>query len=239
MTKSSVSRYCSPQGIVPARGQPGTVVIHDPRRSTDEQRHLRARRDRSSARHASGRCRAGPGPPIRPRHVHSEVGGVPRPQAGNHRAAVGRPGRRGRPCPQRDLDRGTAARGPAVHRYRLERESAAQAARPALPRREPHRRAAGGGGRPRAARPQARAVLPGEPRRGARPQQRPVGEPGLGQGRDRHRGAQPGARGQAAGKRLGLGTAHSGDGRRQRLRPGREHRRDARRRSCFATSCWS
>ena len=67
----------------------------------------------------------------------------------------------------------------------------------------------------------------------------PLVQPGLGQGRDRHRGAQPGARGQAAGKRHGLGTAHSGDGRRQRLRPGREHRRDARRRSCFATRCWS
>ena len=63
--------------------------------------------------------------------------------------------------------------------------------------------------------------------RGARAQQRPAGQPGLGQGGDRHRGAEPGARGQAAGEGPGLGTAHSGDGRRQRLRPGREHRRDA------------
>ena len=59
---------------------------------------------------------------------------VPRAQAGNHRAAAGRPGRRGRPRPHRDLDRGTAARGPPVHRCRLDREPAAEAAGPALPR---------------------------------------------------------------------------------------------------------
>ena len=44
---------------------------------------------------------------------------------------------------------------------------------------------------------------------------------------DRHRGVEPGPRGQAAGEGPGLGPSRAGDGRRQRLRPGREHRRDA------------
>ena len=118
-------------------------------------------------------------------------------------------------------------RGPPVHRCRLGREPAAEAAGPALPGRRTDRRAAGDRRRPRAPRPQARAVLPGEPHPGGRSQQRPAGQPGLGQGGHRHRGVEPGARGQAAGDGPGLGTAHSGDGRRQRLRRGREHRRDA------------
>ena len=150
-------------------------------------------------------------------------------QPGRHGAAAGRAGRRGRPHPHRHLDRGTAPRGPPVHRCRLDREPAAEAAGPALPGRRTDRRAAGDRRRPRPTRPQARAVPPGEPHPGDRSQQRPAGQPGLCQGGDRHRGVEPGARRQAAGKGPGLGTAHSGDGRRQRLRPGRQHRRDARR----------
>ena len=188
----------------------------------------RARRERRSARPASGRCRAGPGPPIRPRHVHGEVGGVPRPQAGNHRAAAGRPGRRGRPRPQRDLDLGTPAPGSPVHRYRLDRESAAQAARPALPRREDRT----------AEQLVAEADL--EPRDRKRvqfflenlaeafaPSNVPLVNPASAKAVIDTAGLSLVRGGKQLVKRHGLGTAHSGDGRRQRVRRGREHRRDA------------
>ena len=48
----------------------------------------------------------------------------------------------------------------------------------------------------------ARAVLPRERQPRRSPEQRPAGQPGLGQGRDRHRGAEPGARGQQLVKDL-------------------------------------
>ena len=81
--------------------------------------------------------------------------------------------------------------------------------------------------RPRPSRPRTRAVLPRERHPGDLSEQRPAGQPDLGQGGGRHRRVEPRARGQAAGIGPGFGTAPSGDGRRQRLHPGRDDRRDA------------
>ena len=189
--------------------------------------HHRAQRERCPTRRPSGRRRARPRPPIRPGPVHGEVGGLPGPHAGRHRAAAGRAGRRGRSHPDRHLHPGAESWRPPVHRRRLGREPPAEAAGPALPGRQPHRRAAARRRRPRPPRPQAGALPARERHPGGRSEQRAAGQPGLGQGGDRHRGVEPGARGQAAGSGPGLGAAPSGDGRRQRLRPGRQHRGDA------------
>ena len=83
MTKSSVLRYSSllaerSPGVSPPPSSPVTT-----RRSFDEHRHdFQARRDRLSPRRPSGRCRARPGTPFRPRHVDGEVGGLARAQPG-------------------------------------------------------------------------------------------------------------------------------------------------------------
>ena len=228
LTKSSLSRYPSDDGWSHLEPRPETVAPETTRRPFDEHRHRQARREPLASRRPSRRCRPRPTAPLPPGHVHGEVGGLPRAQAGHHGAAVGRARRRGRTHPDRQLHRGAAPGGPPVHGRRLDREPAAEAAGPALPGRAPHRRAAGDRRRPRHARPRARAVSRGERRRGGRPQQRPARQPGLDQGGHRHRGAEPGPRRQAARQGPGLGPSRAGDGRRQRLRPGRQHRRDAR-----------
>ena len=175
----------------------------------------------------SGRRRARPGPPLRSPTCRRRSGRSPsRRKPGTTARRLGELGAEAGRVLGGTSTVAPAARGPPVRRCRLDREPAAEAAGPALPRRRTDRRAAGDRRRPRAARPQARAVLPGEPRpRRLAPSNVPLVNPASAKARDRHGGAEPGARGQAAGEGPGLGTAHSGDGRRQRLRPGRQHRR--------------
>ena len=238
--KSSLSRYSS----VKLADQPGASPETSPpvtmRRSFDEyHHHVQARRERRSPRGASGRRRPRPPTPLRPRKVDGEVGGLSRAQAGHHRAAAGQAGRRGPAHPDRRLHRGAGPQGPPVHRCRLDRQPAAEAAGPALPGGRPHRRAAGDRRRPRPPRSRAGSVLPREPHRGRRSQQRPAGQPRVRQGGDRHRGVEPGARGHAAGQGPGFGPPHSRDGGREGLRLWARTSPRRQGRWSSAPRCWS
>ena len=57
--------------------------------SDHHHRHLRARRDRRSARRPAGRRHPRPGTPIRPRYVDGEVGGLPRAPTGRTARRLG------------------------------------------------------------------------------------------------------------------------------------------------------